>query len=125
MKILKEFFIRLWDAMKVFYAELSEKRLTKKGEYVVSDNMILPDSRVKPGDPFSRTGYILMNTPVVFENDIVNSTYHIIKIRKNNHHGFRFDLENVVTGHVARRVNMDKIRGLTAFENSKLKEHLL
>lgn len=121
---MKLFWLRFIEAFKIFWSELFEKRVSQKGEDIVSDNMILTNSRVEKGDPFSRTSYVLMNKPVVFENDIVKSTYHIIKVRKSDYLGIRFDLENVVTGHIARRVPMHKLRGLTSFEDSKLKEHL-
>ena len=117
---MKQFIIRLIEAFKTFWAELSEKRFIPVAtESTISDNRLL--TNFNEGDPFSNTPFVMFNQPVVFEKDIVASTYRIMKIRKRKD-GIRFDLENMVTGHIARRGHINKLRGVTDIEYLTIKE---
>lgn len=118
---MKQFFVRLWEALKEFWANLSEKRMipvSVKSE--VHDNRLI--DHFEEGDPFSNTTFVMLDKPVVFEKDVVRSTYQIVKIRKSDRNGIRFDLKNISTGHIARRVHISKLRGITDIEYVQIKK---
>ena len=121
-----KYIIALWkrfiEAFRIFKGELSEKRLLPEDTVSPVSDTMLRDENIKKGMPFSVTPYVMFNQPVVFEKDIMPLTYRIIKMRKSDHLGLRYDLENVTTGHIARRVSINKIRGVTQFEYSRIKE---
>ena len=122
MKSIKVFFVRLWEAMRMFWNELSEKRfIPVEVQSEISNNRLI--AHFNEGDPFSNTNFVMLQQKVVFEPDIILKTYNITKIRKSNT-GIRFDLKNPFTGEVARRVHINKLRGITDIEYQIVKESL-
>jgi len=115
---MKKIWYKFIEALKLFWFSLFEKEIDAK-DVLVTDNMLIPDFGAH--DPYSRTALVLFHTPIVFENDIKSNVYRIIKIRKSTKLGLRFDLENESTGHIARRVSVSKIRGLTSWERQVVK----